>query len=36
VWAYLKSHSEFEIDRSIPDKLLISVAPDGYLKRISA
>jgi cephalosporin hydroxylase len=36
VWAYLKSHSEFEIDRSIPDKLLISVAPDGYLKRIRA
>lgn len=31
---YLKSHPEFEIDRSIPDKLLITVAPDGYLKRV--
>jgi cephalosporin hydroxylase len=30
---YLKSHSNFEIDRSIPNKLLFSVAPDGYLKR---
>lgn len=35
VWEYLKSHSEFEIDQSIPHKLLITVAPDGYLKRIS-
>jgi cephalosporin hydroxylase len=34
VWAYLKSHSEFEIDKSIQHKLLITVAPDGYLKRI--
>lgn len=34
VWEYLKSHSEFEIDRSIPDKLLITVAPDGFLKRV--
>ena len=32
---YLKSHSEFEIDKSIDDKLLISVAPDGYLLRIA-
>jgi cephalosporin hydroxylase len=35
VWEYLKHHPEFEIDRSIQDKLLITVAPDGYLKRIS-
>ncbi|MBS1644362.1 MAG: cephalosporin hydroxylase family protein [Bacteroidetes bacterium] len=35
VWEYLKSHSEFEIDKQIDNKLLISVAPDGYLKRIS-
>ena len=28
---YLKSHSGFEIDKSIDNKLLISVAPDGYL-----
>ena len=34
VRAYLKSHPEFEIDTSIPDKLLITVAPDGYLKRV--
>ena len=34
VWNYLKSHPEFEIDRSIEDKLLITVAPDGYLKRV--
>ena len=31
---YLKAHSEFEIDRSIQHKLLITVAPDGYLKRV--
>jgi cephalosporin hydroxylase len=36
VWAYLKTHPEFEIDTSIPDKLLITVAPDGYLKRVRA
>jgi cephalosporin hydroxylase len=34
VWEYLKSHSEFEIDKSIQNKLLITVAPDGYLKRV--
>jgi len=34
VWEYLKSHPEFEIDQSIPYKLLITVAPDGYLKRV--
>jgi cephalosporin hydroxylase len=33
VWEYLKSHPEFEIDKQIDHKLLISVAPDGYLKR---
>jgi len=33
VWEYLKSHPEFEIDKSIQNKLLITVAPDGYLKR---
>jgi cephalosporin hydroxylase len=35
VWEYLKTHSEFEIDKSIDNKLLISVAPDGYLKRVA-
>lgn len=34
VWEYLKTHPEFEIDKSIPNKLLITVAPDGYLKRM--
>lgn len=35
VWEYLKTHPEFEIDKSIENKLLITVAPDGYLKRIA-
>lgn len=34
VWEYLKKHPEFEIDKSITDKLLITVAPDGYLRRV--
>ncbi len=34
VWEYLKSHPEFEIDKSIHQKLLITVAQDGYLKRV--
>jgi cephalosporin hydroxylase len=34
VYEYLKTHSEFVIDKSIQNKLLITVAPDGYLKRI--
>lgn len=34
VWEYLKTHPEFEIDKSIQHKLLITVAPDGFLKRI--
>ncbi len=32
---YLKNHPEFEIDKNIEQKLLITVAPDGYLKRVS-
>ena len=35
VWEYLKTHPEFAIDKSIQHKLLITVAPDGYLKRIA-
>lgn len=31
---YHKTHPEFEIDKSIQNKLLITVAPDGYLKRV--
>jgi len=34
VWKYLEENDNFEIDKSIQDKLLITVAPDGYLKRI--
>ena len=30
---YLAGNDHFEIDKSINNKLLISVAPDGYLKR---
>jgi cephalosporin hydroxylase len=33
VWEYLKSHPEFQIDKQIQEKLLITVAPDGYLRR---
>ena len=35
VWEYLKTHPEFEIDNQMDHKLLISVAPSGYLKRVS-
>lgn len=31
---FLKFHPEFEVDKAIDHKLLISVAPDGYLQRI--
>jgi cephalosporin hydroxylase len=34
VWEYLKTHLEFEIDKTIQHKLLITVAPDGYLRRV--
>jgi cephalosporin hydroxylase len=34
VHEWLQSHSEFRIDEHIDNKLLISVAPDGYLRRI--
>lgn len=33
VHQWLKSHPEFEIDKDIDNKILISVAPDGYLRR---
>ena len=31
--AYLKDHPEFTIDHAIDDKLVISVAPRGFLRR---
>ena len=34
VWKFLESHSEFEIDRDIQHKLQITVAPDGFLRRV--
>ena len=34
VHEYLKTHQEFEIDKSIQHKLLMTVAPDGYLYRV--
>lgn len=35
VWEFLKTHKEFEIDNQIDHKLLISVAPDGFLRRVA-
>jgi len=32
VWEFLKTNHRFEIDREIENKLLITVAPDGYLR----
>lgn len=32
---YLKTHSEFQVDNDIDNKLLISVSPGGYLRRVS-
>ena len=34
VWSYLKSNDDFAIDKEFENKLMISVAPDGYLKRL--
>ena len=34
VWEFLKENKSFVINKQIDNKLLISVAPDGYLKRI--
>jgi cephalosporin hydroxylase len=31
---YVKAHREFEVDSSIHEKLLITVAPEGYLRRV--
>jgi len=35
VHEYLKSHPEFVIDKAMDNKLQITVAPDGFLKRVS-
>ncbi|NBB12916.1 cephalosporin hydroxylase family protein [Pseudomonas sp. SLFW] len=34
VWAYLKENDDFQIDSAVDHKLLITVAPDGYLRRV--
>ncbi len=34
VWKFLEQNKRFVIDRRLESKLLITVAPDGYLKRI--
>ncbi len=34
VWEFLQSNDRFEIDRDIENKILITVAPDGFLKCI--
>lgn len=34
VWAFLEANNQFEIDKAIEAKILITVAPDGYLKRV--
>ena len=35
VWEYLKRNDNFVIDKSIESKILITVAPDGFLKRVT-
>ena len=32
---FLREHPEFEIDKAIESKLLITVAPEGFLKRVA-
>jgi cephalosporin hydroxylase len=34
VWEFLKTNDRFVIDKDIETKILITAAPDGYLKRI--
>lgn len=34
VWEFMKQNKHFQIDKNIENKLLITVAPDGYLKRM--
>lgn len=33
VWEFLKTNDDFKIDKNIENKILITVAPDGFLKR---
>lgn len=34
IWEWIKSHPEYEIDRSLENRLLVTSAPDGFLRRI--
>ncbi len=34
VWEFLSGNDDFEVDKELENKLLITVAPDGYLKRV--
>ncbi len=34
VWEYLKENSNFEIDKTIDLKLILTGSPDGYLRRV--
>lgn len=34
VWEFLKNKKDFVVEKNIENKLLITVAPDGYLKKI--
>jgi cephalosporin hydroxylase len=34
VWEFLKENDDFVLDKDIENKLLITVAPDGYLMRV--
>lgn len=35
VWEWLRSHPEFQIDKSVEDRLLVTSAPDGFLRRVA-
>lgn len=34
VWEFLKENKDFEIDKTIDSKLIMTGSPDGYLKRV--
>ncbi|WP_438284268.1 cephalosporin hydroxylase family protein [Pseudomonas alabamensis] len=34
VWAFLEENGDFQIDQTVQDKLLLTVASDGYLRRV--
>lgn len=35
VWEWMKNRSDFTIDKSVEDRLLVTSAPDGFLRRVS-